>query len=583
MKKQALFVVIFIITFSCGNSFAQTTVTCPVTADTYISELMPNTNFGTDPSIVVGEGNSGESIASLIKFDLSSIPSNALITSAYLTLTYGFPQSTVNGRIYNIISSWNEYTITFNSGVNFGNDYYSFTTGSGSYLSIQVETLVANWIENSMTNWGFFLIPVSSPNGNMCAFYSREAYSGAYEPELEVTYTLPLPNLTYDANNCNLDVNGTIVDIEVRVINNGLSNAGSNTLAYYLSLDNIITTNDWKIGEDAVYSLAPGGYSDESLYVDVTTVTPTIPPGTYKVGFIIDYLDEVDESNENDNWACWTSDPVVIPDNCTVSVPSGTTVSSNSGTQNISVTSNGVSTWTASETCYWVSISPTSGIGNGNVTATYQANTSSNSRSCTITFTCDNSTDTYVLEQLGNSDCTVSVPSGNTVSYSSGTKNIPVTSNGNGWWTASETCYWVSISPTSGIGNGNVTATYQANTSSNSRSCTITFTCDNSTDTYTLSQSPGPTGVNEIDYIYHLRIYPNPNAGIFTLEMEIKKHKKIEIRLINTMGQVIYSNNTGSIFGKYSTIIDISGMPKGIYLFELITQEGIIRNKIIKN
>jgi hypothetical protein len=268
--------------------------------------------------------------------------------------------------------------------------------------------------------------------------------------------------------------------------------------------------------------------------------------------------------------------------NCTVSVPSGNTVSYNSGTQNIPVTSNGISTWTADESCSWVSLSPTSGTGNDNVTATYEENTSSQ-RSCTIYFTCGSSTDSYVLTQNGSSNCIVSVPSGNTVSYNSGTQNIPVTSNGISTWTASEDCDWVFLSLLGGIGNGEVSATYQSNLSTLPRSCYITFTCGFSTSTYTLSQDQGPGGVNESFNISNLKVFPNPNSGIFTLEMEVRTQIKIEIRLVNYTGQVMYSNNLGLICGKFLEMIDINGIAKGMYLLELITNEGIIRNKIIIN
>ena len=56
--------------------------------DTYIESGSTTTNFWTEVSLRIGEGNgsTNDLNRSLIKFDLSSIPANATITSATLSL-----------------------------------------------------------------------------------------------------------------------------------------------------------------------------------------------------------------------------------------------------------------------------------------------------------------------------------------------------------------------------------------------------------------------------------------------------------------------------------------------------------------
>ena len=56
--------------------------------DTYIDNGSATTDFGTEVSLRIGEGNgsTNDLNRSLIKFDLSSIPANATITSATLSL-----------------------------------------------------------------------------------------------------------------------------------------------------------------------------------------------------------------------------------------------------------------------------------------------------------------------------------------------------------------------------------------------------------------------------------------------------------------------------------------------------------------
>lgn len=99
-------------------------------------------------------------------------------------------------------------------------------------------------------------------------------------------------------------------------------------------------------------------------------------------------------------WSC-TAPPVP----CTVSVPTGPTVSPASGGFKIPVTSNGVSSWTATESCAWLAISPTSGTGNDSVQVTYATNPNPALRTCDITFSCGTSNDVYTVTQYGNA-CT---------------------------------------------------------------------------------------------------------------------------------------------------------------------------------
>jgi len=127
-------------------------------------------------------------------------------------------------------------------------------------------------------------------------------YEYDYAPGTITITQAAQPNLTQVASNSLLVINGTTVDIQITVVNDGGATAGSSHVGYYLSEDaNLSLVDDYLIGDDNVTSLSPQATSDESLNIDVTSVTPAIPPGTYYVMYYIDHLDEVLESNENDN------------------------------------------------------------------------------------------------------------------------------------------------------------------------------------------------------------------------------------------------------------------------------------------
>lgn len=69
-------------------------------------------------------------------------------------------------------------------------------------------------------------------------------------------------------------------------------------VAYYLSLDPVITSSDLRLGTRSVFGLPPGGSSTAETAL---TVPATLAPGTYFVGAIADWSNAVIESNEANN------------------------------------------------------------------------------------------------------------------------------------------------------------------------------------------------------------------------------------------------------------------------------------------
>ncbi|PHN01971.1 CARDB domain-containing protein [Flavilitoribacter nigricans] len=87
-------------------------------------------------------------------------------------------------------------------------------------------------------------------------------------------------------------------------INNGNAPAGASTLRYYLSIDESFATAVYEVGNDPVGILLPGGASNESITIDVSTVG--IPAGAYFIAYFIDADGVVTEKDETDNGFYWT-------------------------------------------------------------------------------------------------------------------------------------------------------------------------------------------------------------------------------------------------------------------------------------
>jgi uncharacterized repeat protein (TIGR01451 family) len=201
-----------------------------VAGNTLYQDPLGQLSDGAGPTFFVGETNptSPNPIRrGLIKFDFSSIPVGATITGATLTLNVSkVPSSAVTETIglHNALKAWGEgtsdagaaggkgapattgdatwiYTLfSSQKWANPGGDFASTASatktvsGVGSYqwTGSGLVSDVQKWVNNSSTNFGWFLIGNETTNGTAKQFDSR--HSATSPPSLTVTFTQP--NLT---------------------------------------------------------------------------------------------------------------------------------------------------------------------------------------------------------------------------------------------------------------------------------------------------------------------------------------------------------------------------------------------------
>ena len=78
--------------------------------------------------------------------------------------------------------------------------------------------------------------------------------------------------------------------------------------------------------------------------------------------------------------------------------------------------------------------------------------------------------------------------------------------------------------------------------------------------------------------ILYTKIFPNPTDGKITIEFEGKIERNIKIELISSAGQIVFSKD--NIIEK-TLNIDISQLPKGIYILKGVFGNNTISDKII--
>jgi hypothetical protein len=88
-------------------------------------------------------------------------------------------------------------------------------------------------------------------------------------------------------------------------------------------------------------------------------------------------------------------------------------------------------------------------------------------------------------------------------------------------------------------------------------------------------------GLDELAEDLGVSIYPNPNQGTFTLELNTNKVDKVSIRVMNSTGHLVYEEMNAHVNNAYSKLLDISTEAEGIYLIIIQSDLGTYTSKII--
>jgi hypothetical protein len=162
-------------------------------SDTCICKYYNNCNFGHSEEFFIGNFSSNCCIyRSLLKFDLSSLSKNILISSAILKLFLyekdycGIQKITA----YPLKNSFDEDSVNWNAELNthpISSSAYIQDTQINTYIEIDITTFVYSWYKNILPNYGIELLATENMP-SLIRFRSKEYFDFSQCPQLLITY-----------------------------------------------------------------------------------------------------------------------------------------------------------------------------------------------------------------------------------------------------------------------------------------------------------------------------------------------------------------------------------------------------------
>jgi hypothetical protein len=114
---------------------------------------------------------------------------------------------------------------------------------------------------------------------------------------------------------------------------------------------------------------------------------------------------------------------------------------------------------------------------------------------------------------------------------------------------------------------------------------TINFTVTDSHGASTLHSVPvvvdAITGIEDHDVNFHISTYPNPTKGKMSIHIDGEINSSFNVKVFNIFG-VPVMEATNREYEQEDSELDLSVLPKGIYLIEITDQKGKSMRRIVK-
>jgi hypothetical protein len=176
--------------------------TLTTTMATWVSEANPDTNYGSQTTLLTGSDATQSKGAEFtyVAFDLSALPADVQITAATLRMDCTAVTGTSQGvQVYAAYYSWDESALTWSNhdenvcGINQAAWTVATIGTATGWNTWDVTAAATRWQNGDWLNNGFLLFPMYSGNGKQQAFASDDDPTAANRPQLVVDYVVNKP------------------------------------------------------------------------------------------------------------------------------------------------------------------------------------------------------------------------------------------------------------------------------------------------------------------------------------------------------------------------------------------------------
>lgn len=96
-------------------------------------------------------------------------------------------------------------------------------------------------------------------------------------------------------------------------------------------------------------------------------------------------------------------------------------------------------------------------------------------------------------------------------------------------------------------------------------------------------QNPYSVGIQEqvLASVNNSVLFPNPTSGSATLRIDLKDNAKVELQVLNIVGQLVKSSVANAEIGENAIVVDLSGLTTGIYLVNVKVGNSVSTKKLI--
>ncbi len=91
------------------------------------------------------------------------------------------------------------------------------------------------------------------------------------------------------------------------------------------------------------------------------------------------------------------------------------------------------------------------------------------------------------------------------------------------------------------------------------------------------------TGIPVVSNEISVSIFPNPNNGVFTLELNTGKTTQADLSIMNALGTTVYSETQINVNGKLTKNLNLKDVPAGVYFMVIQTGDKKVVKKVFIN